>query len=122
MICIPQLQVLWAYGSWTHEPWGGRLPPRPFPKAERGDAHDEESAYFTERLEPGTSEYAEDLDANRDGTISLSELRDDTLIRNTLLNPDLDLLSDDRFRPNVDGLKESISFSVSIRAEPVDVR
>jgi hypothetical protein len=80
------------------------------------------AAFLSSRLQAGTSEFAEDLDTSGDGVVSLAELEASSLIRATLLNPDLDLLRRDLYDPGRDGMDDSLSFGFFFRAEPVAVR
>lgn len=80
------------------------------------------AAFFTSRLQAGTSEFAAETDRDGDGIVSLTEFADSALIRATLLNPDLDLLGNGDYDLGPDGVPESLSFSFSIRAEPTRVR
>ncbi len=80
------------------------------------------AAFFTSRLQAGTSEFAAKLDTDQSGIISLSELREDEIVEATLLRPDLDLLRNGIYDPARDGVDDSLSFSFSIRAERTPVR
>lgn len=80
------------------------------------------AAFFTSRLEAGTSDFAAELDTNGDGIVSLAEFEISSIVQATLLNPDLDLLSRDSYNPGRDGVDDSLSFSFAFRAEPVVVR
>tara|TARA_R110002096_G_scaffold239101_1_gene430749 strand:- start:119529 stop:120413 length:885 start_codon:yes stop_codon:yes gene_type:complete len=80
------------------------------------------AAFFTSRLQAGTSEFAEEVDTNNDGIVSWAELSVNSLVSATILNPDLDLLRNDAYEPGRDGIEESLSFSFRFRAEPVEVR
>jgi len=60
------------------------------------------------------------FDDNNDGTVSVDELRGDSLV-NSLLTPDLDLLdADGDYNPGVDGVNDSLSFAVRFTAVPAD--
>ncbi len=80
------------------------------------------AAFFTSRLQAGTSEFATELDTNRDGIVSLAEFEQSSFVQATLLKPDLDLLRNGSYNPGRDGIADSLSFAFSFRAEPVDVR
>ncbi len=80
------------------------------------------AAFFTSRLQAGTSEFATELDTNRDGIVSLAEFEQSSFVQATLLKPDLDLLRNGSYAPGRDGIDDSLSFAFSFRAEPVNVR
>jgi hypothetical protein len=80
------------------------------------------AAFFTSRLQAGTSEFAADLDTNDDGIVSLAEFEISSIVQATLLNPDLDLLRRGSYNPGRDGVEDSLSFSFAFRAEPAIVR
>ena len=79
-------------------------------------------AFFTSRLQAGTSKFAADLDTNGDGIVSLAEFEQSSFVQATLLAPDLDLLRNGSYNPGRDGIDDSLSFAFSFRAEPVNVR
>ena len=57
------------------------------------------------------------FDENEDGMVSVEEFRDNALIQSTVGNPDLDLFdADGVLNPNVDGIKDSLSFGFGFTA------
>lgn len=79
------------------------------------------AAFFTARAAAGTSEFAVEIDEDGDGEVSLSEMRASPLIQALLLNPDLDLLLGGSYRPSTDERADTTSFSLYVRAEPVEL-
>ena len=62
-------------------------------------------------------ELASFFDENEDGMVPEEELRANALIESTIGNPDLDLFdADGEFNPNVDGVKDSLSFCLGFTA------
>jgi hypothetical protein len=62
-------------------------------------------------------ELASFFDENEDGMVPLEELAANSLIESTVGNPDLDLFdADGDFDPNVDGVKDSLSFCLGFTA------
>lgn len=82
------------------------------------------AAFMTERLQAGTLVYAADMDADRDGVITEEEFLASPITQ-VLLNPDLDLLDEDRdppvFDPDQDGVIDSMSAGFRIHAVAVDL-
>ena len=53
------------------------------------------------------------FDLDSDGVLTSSELRDNLVIQESLLNPDLDLFdADGAFNPNTDGINDSLSYGL----------
>lgn len=82
------------------------------------------AAFMTERLQAGTLVWAADMDADRDGVITEEEFLASPITK-ALLNPDLDLLDEDRdppaFDPDQDGVIDSMSAGFRIHAVAVDL-
>ncbi len=80
--------------------------------------------FLSEALAAGDSRFAAGIDLDRDGVVSVAELRMADAVR-TLLASDLDLTAPcgdaSCYEPNVDGVADRISLGFSVRARPAPV-